>query len=79
MRSRRRKDRSLRRRSRGPTLITIIDYDRGNLFSMGQALNALGHKFRISQDPEDVAQSDTVVLPGVGALARQWIGLMKPV
>jgi len=48
-------------------MITVIDYGRGNLFSIGQALRHVGVEFVISSDPADVDAADGVILPGVGA------------
>lgn len=45
----------------------IVDYGRGNLFSLSQALTFLGITHRISADPSEVVTADRVVLPGVGA------------
>lgn len=47
--------------------IAIIDYGVGNHASVSQAFKALGYRCRISSDPEVLAQSDVIVLPGVGA------------
>lgn len=47
--------------------LVIIDYDASNLHSVRKALQALGHRPAISNDPAVVAAADAVVLPGVGA------------
>lgn len=47
--------------------LIIIDYDASNLHSVRKALQALGHRPTISNDPLEVAAADGVVLPGVGA------------
>lgn len=47
--------------------VVIIDYDASNLHSVRKALEALGHRPLISNDPGEVAASDALVLPGVGA------------
>ncbi len=48
-------------------MIVIVDYGRGNLFSISQALHVLGVEHSISADPADIAKANGIVLPGVGA------------
>ncbi len=48
-------------------MITIIDYEMGNLRSVEKAFEELGFAARVSCDPQDIASADKVVLPGVGA------------
>ncbi len=48
-------------------MITIIDYEMGNLRSVEKAFEKLGHKARVSSHPEDLQDTDKIVLPGVGA------------
>jgi glutamine amidotransferase len=48
-------------------MITIIDYNMGNLRSVQKGFEKGGHEAIISGDPRDVAQAERVVLPGVGA------------
>ena len=48
-------------------MITIIDYEMGNLRSVAKAFETLGFDVCVSNDPRAVATSDKVVLPGVGA------------
>lgn len=48
-------------------MITIIDYNMGNLHSVSKALEHLGGKVRISSKPEEILSSDKLILPGVGA------------
>ncbi|MGK2908037.1 MAG: imidazole glycerol phosphate synthase subunit HisH [Desulfuromonadales bacterium] len=48
-------------------MITIIDYEMGNLRSVEKAFEKLGHATRISSSPEDLLTTDKIVLPGVGA------------
>jgi len=47
--------------------VTIIDYDRGNLFSVARAVEACGAAPMISDCPEAVANAERLILPGVGA------------
>jgi glutamine amidotransferase len=48
-------------------VIAVVDYGRGNLFSLGHALRHLGASFEITADPSRVRSADRVILPGVGA------------
>jgi glutamine amidotransferase len=48
-------------------MITVVDYGVGNLHSVAKALEKVGAKTRVTSDWKDVAGSNGVVLPGVGA------------
>jgi glutamine amidotransferase len=48
-------------------MITLIDYNAGNLTSVRRALDHLGISCRITADPETVRRADRLVFPGVGA------------
>lgn len=76
-------------------MIVMIDYGMGNLRSLKNAFEYLGHDVEISRDPTMVDSADRVLLPGVGAfgdamkairdldleplLHRQALELRKPV
>lgn len=47
-------------------MITIIDYDAGNIKSVEKALASLGAQVCVSRRPEDILRAEQVVLPGVG-------------
>ncbi len=47
-------------------MITVIDYDTGNLRSVANALSRLGAEFCVTDDPKIIAASEKVLLPGVG-------------
>lgn len=47
--------------------ITIVDYQLGNLFSVKHACEKMDCIPRISSSPEDILNSDGIILPGVGA------------
>jgi glutamine amidotransferase len=49
------------------TKVTIIDYGLGNVASVQNALLSLGADCEISRDYTTLAQSDCLILPGVGA------------
>lgn len=48
-------------------MITIIDYEMGNLRSVEKAFEKLGFAARVSANPDDLLATDKIVLPGVGA------------
>lgn len=48
-------------------MITIIDYKSGNLKSISNGFKKIGADYQISDDKEVIADSDYLVLPGVGA------------
>ena len=48
-------------------MIAIIDYDSGNLRSMAKALEEVGAKVRITNEPKTMARARAIVFPGVGA------------
>ena len=48
-------------------MITVIDYDAGNIRSVEKALLFLGEQVRITGDAEEILSADKVILPGVGA------------
>ncbi|MBT3405559.1 imidazole glycerol phosphate synthase subunit HisH [Candidatus Woesearchaeota archaeon] len=50
--------------------IVIIDYGLCNLNSVLNALKFLGANAIISQNPEDIASADKLILPGVGAFGE---------
>lgn len=47
--------------------VGLVDYGIGNLFSVGQALNAAGAQVTTITDPASLKNFDYIVLPGVGA------------
>ena len=48
-------------------MITIIDYKSGNLKSISNGFKKIGADYQITDDEEIIANSDYLVLPGVGA------------
>lgn len=49
------------------TRVCVVDYGRGNLFSVARALEVAGADVTLSGDVQIVATADRLVLPGVGA------------
>ncbi len=65
-------------------MVTIIDYGSGNLRSVQKAMERVGVEARITDDPNVVAESSHLVLPGVGAFgdairAIRSRGLVEPI
>ena len=48
-------------------MVTLIDYQCGNLRSVQQALEACGADVSVSSSPEGISRAQKLVLPGVGA------------
>ena len=46
--------------------IAIVDYGMGNLRSVARAIERVGGKPEVTEDPEVVGRSDALVVPGVG-------------
>jgi len=65
-------------------MIRIIDYGSGNLRSVQKALQRHGAEAEITADPNRIADSERLVLPGVGAFADAMTalhdrGLVEPI
>lgn len=65
-------------------MVTIIDYGSGNLRSVQKALEKVGVEARMTDDPNVVAESSSLVLPGVGSFgdaigALRGRGLVEPI
>ena len=50
-------------------MITIVDYQMGNLRSVQKAIEKTGGQARICSDANEIAAADKLILPGVGAFA----------
>ncbi|MDP3787037.1 MAG: imidazole glycerol phosphate synthase subunit HisH [Candidatus Omnitrophota bacterium] len=48
-------------------MIVVVDYGMGNLRSVSKALEEVGAKVKVSDDPKAVSGADKLVVPGVGA------------
>ena len=51
-------------------MITIVDYDAGNIKSVTNALSRLGAEYELSADPAVIASASKLILPGVGNAAE---------
>lgn len=47
-------------------MITIIDYDAGNLTSVYRALKSIGVDAKISDNSDEIEQAERIIFPGVG-------------
>jgi len=47
--------------------IAIVDYGCGNLFSVENAVKKLTRSYFVSSNPDQVAEADKIILPGVGS------------
>ena len=50
--------------------VTVIDYGTGNLSSLNKSLSKINCTPVITRDPEVIAKSDKIILPGVGAYGQ---------
>jgi imidazole glycerol-phosphate synthase subunit HisH len=55
--------------------VVVVDYGRGNLWSVGQAVAAAGAEPQISTEPAVVRAAEQLILPGVGAFGDAMAGL----
>lgn len=55
--------------------VTVIDYGMGNLWSVLSALRYLGCNPIVSGDPDQIANADSLILPGVGSFRKAMIAL----
>lgn len=51
-------------------MITIIDYEAGNLKSICNMLDFLGSQYIISSNPKEIEQSKQIIFPGQGHFAQ---------
>ena len=58
-------------------MIALIDYDAGNIRSVGNALSRLGAEFELTASPERILAADKVILPGVGNAAEAMASLRE--
>ena len=58
-------------------MIAIIDYGAGNLRSVINAINRLGYKAIVTNQPEEIMKAKAVFFPGVGAAGDTMTSLNK--
>ena len=47
--------------------VTVVDYRTSNLLSITKAMQKVGANVKLTNEPEEIAGADKLVLPGVGA------------
>lgn len=57
--------------------VSIIDYQISNLFSVKHACEFIGLEVNITSNPQDIVNSDAIILPGVGAFGDAMKNLKK--
>lgn len=58
-------------------MITIIDYEAGNLKSICNMLDFLNEKYIISSDPKEIEASGSIIFPGQGHFAQAMANLER--
>lgn len=58
-------------------MIAVIDYNMGNICSLGNALQRLGAEWSLTADPEVIRKASHVILPGVGNAAEAMENLRR--
>jgi glutamine amidotransferase len=58
-------------------MITIINYNAGNIKSVTNALDAIGAKWKITSDAREIAKAQKIIMPGVGSAASAMKELRK--
>ncbi len=58
-------------------MIAVIDYNMGNIRSLGNALQRLGAEWRLTADHDEIRRADHVILPGVGNAAEAMENLRR--
>ena len=62
----------------------IVDYGRGNIFSIVQSIKHLGRDCEVTRDPDKILNAEKLILPGVGAFGAGMhnltqLGLINPI
>lgn len=58
-------------------MITIVDYEAGNLTSVARAIANIGEAFEITREPAKISGAERVIFPGVGAAGSAMESLRK--
>ena len=58
-------------------MIAIVDYEAGNLTSVGRAVRSLGFETEVTQDPGRILRAERVIFPGVGAAGSAMASLKR--
>jgi glutamine amidotransferase len=58
-------------------MITIVDYQMGNLRSVQKAFERAGYSALVTSRPDEIARAEKLVLPGVGAFGDAMVELKR--
>ncbi len=58
-------------------MITIVDYQMGNLRSVQKAIERVGYEARITSDAHQIATAEKLILPGVGGFGDAMAELQR--
>lgn len=58
-------------------MIAVIDYNMGNICSLGNALQRLGAEWKLTSDHDEIRHASHVILPGVGNAAEAMENLRR--
>ncbi|MDE5881266.1 MAG: imidazole glycerol phosphate synthase subunit HisH [Muribaculaceae bacterium] len=58
-------------------MIAVIDYNMGNICSLGNALQRLGVEWQLTSDHNEIRKASHVILPGVGNAAEAMENLRR--
>ena len=58
-------------------LVTLVDYEIGNLFSVVNSIKDNGFKAKIANNKTELDKSDLLILPGVGTFNKAMNNLNK--
>ncbi|MDE6754902.1 MAG: imidazole glycerol phosphate synthase subunit HisH [Muribaculaceae bacterium] len=58
-------------------MIAVIDYNMGNICSLGNSLQRLGAEWVLTSDPDVIRSASHVILPGVGNAAEAMANLQR--
>lgn len=59
------------------SIIHVVDYGIGNLYSVARAIEKVGGTPRLTADPAEIGAADRLLLPGVGAFRDGMAGLHR--
>ena len=58
-------------------MITVVDYEMGNIKSLANALEALGQKVKLAKTNQEIERAEKLVFPGVGSFGKTMEVLRK--
>ena len=58
-------------------MISILNYGMGNIRSVENALNYLGVEYKLIDTPEEILESEKLIIPGVGSFRKAMENMKK--